>query len=87
MAIEPLLILYRDLVPILNTFARQYRTSYLAPSGRHVLFRTVEDAVRSIVQAFAAMGAPDSHLTSQRYLDIHLQFQYPYHNKKDLPQN
>ena len=39
--LDTLLFLYRDLVPILNTFARQYRTGALTPRGRQVQPRTV----------------------------------------------
>ena len=48
MDINPLLILYKDLVPILNNLVRQYRTVSLTPSGRQVQYHTVEDAMRSI---------------------------------------
>ena len=51
-----LLVFYRDPVPIINTFARQYRTGSLTPSRHQLLSRTVEDAASSISQALAAMG-------------------------------
>ena len=63
--LNPLLVLYRGPVSILDTFVRQYRTGALAPSICQVQSRRVEDSVRSIVQGLAAMGGPDSRLTSQ----------------------
>ena len=36
MALEPLLVSYRDPVPILNTFSRKYRTGDITPSGCQV---------------------------------------------------
>ena len=47
----------------------------------------VEDDVRSIVQALAAMGALDPCLMSQGELDIWLQLQYWCYSKQDTPPN
>ena len=65
MALNPLLVFYRDLLPILNTFARQYQIEALSPRRRQVQSHTVEDAVRLLGQVLAAMEAPDPRLTSQ----------------------
>ena len=51
MALEPLTILYRGLVPILNAFAIQYRIEIMAPSVHQVQSRTVEESIRMIVKA------------------------------------
>ena len=56
-ALDPLLVAYKDPAPILNDFARNYRTGNIAPNSRAVLYRTVEDAVQSIGQAIAVLGA------------------------------
>ena len=72
MTLNPLLITYRDLVPILDTFTRQYQTGALAPSVRQIQYHTVEEAVQLISQALVAMGDHDPHLTSQGELDIWL---------------
>ena len=42
MALDPLPILYRDSMPILNTFVRQYQIGDLAPSRHQVRYHTVE---------------------------------------------
>ena len=44
-ALNPILVSYRYPIPILNAFARQYRTGAITPSGCQVKYRTVEDAV------------------------------------------
>ena len=69
MALDPLLVAYQDPVPILNAFARDYRTGEIAPSSRGVRSRTVEDAVRSIGQAIAMLGAKDPRMTPTGNLD------------------
>ena len=63
-ALDALFVSYRDPVPILNTFARQYRTGSLSPSGHQVRSHTVEDTVQSIGQDLSNMGGPYPHLTS-----------------------
>ena len=48
MALDPLLVTYKDPVPILNAFDRDYRTGNIAPNIFAVQSRTVEDAIWSI---------------------------------------
>ena len=55
-ALNPLLIGYKNPVPILNIFARDYRTRDITPTSSPVRSRTAEYAVRSIGQALAALG-------------------------------
>ena len=74
MALYYLPVLYRDTVLIINTFARKYRTGYLAPIIHQVQSRSVEDAICSIGQALADMGALDPRLKSQGELEIRLKF-------------
>ena len=68
-ALKPLLVAYQDPVPILNAFARDYRTGAIAPGSRGVRSRTVEDAVRSIGQAIAMLGAKDPRMMATGNLD------------------
>ena len=86
-ALDPLLISYADPVPILNTFAQEYRDGTISASGKKVRSRTVEDAIRSIGQALSAMGAPDPRLNAEGKLDIRLRFQYRAYTKEDPPPN
>ena len=59
MDLNPLPVLYRDLVPILKTFTRQYRKGDLAPRGSRVQSRMVEESVQSVGQVLATIGALD----------------------------
>ena len=45
-ALDPILVAYKDPAPILNAFARDYRTGKIAPDSQGIRSRTVEDAVR-----------------------------------------
>ena len=76
MAFDPLLVLYRDPFPILNAFARQYRTGYIVPSCCQLKLRTVEDAIRLIGQLLAAMGTLYPYLKIEGELNICLFLQY-----------
>ena len=58
-AIDPLPVAYKDPVPILNAFARDYRTGNIAPNSRAVQSRTVEDSIWLIGQAIAVLVAKD----------------------------
>ena len=69
MALDPLLVAYQDPVPILKAFARDYQTGNIAPGSRSVRSRTVEDAVLSIGQAIAMLGAKDPRMTPTGKLD------------------
>ena len=63
-ALDPLIVAYKDPVPILNAFARDYRTGNIAPNSRAVQSRMVEDAVRLIGQAITELGEKDPQMTS-----------------------
>ena len=75
-ALDPLIVIYKDFVPIINTFARDYRTGNIAPNSREVQSRTAEDAVRSIGQVIAMLGAKDLRMTSTVKIDGRLQLQF-----------
>ena len=84
-ALDPLLVTYQDPVPILNTFSQDYRTGNIAPDSRGVRSRTVEDAVRSIGQAIAMLGAKDPRMTSTGKIDGRLQLQFRFYSRQDPP--
>ena len=75
MALEPLLVAYKDPVPILNVFAQDYQKGNIAPNSLAVRSRTVEDAVKSIGQAIAMLGAKDPRMMSTGKIDGRLQLQ------------
>ena len=84
-SLNPLLVAYKDPVPILNTFARDYRTGNIAPNSRGVRSRTVEDSVRSIGQAIAMLGAKYPQMTSTGKIDGILQLQFLCYYRQDPP--
>ena len=85
MALDPLLLAYQDPVPILNTFSRDYQTGNIAPDSRGVRSRTVEDAVRSIGQVIAMVGAKDPRMISTGKIDGRLQIQFRCYSRQDPP--
>ena len=84
-ALDPLLIGYKDPVPILNIFARDYRTGDITPTSSPVRSRTAEDAVRSIGQALAALGLADPRYGKDGKIDIRLRFQIRCYTNQNPP--
>ena len=87
MPLNPLLIGYKDPVPILNIFARDYRTGDITPTSSPVRSRTAEDAVRSIGQVLAALGLAEPRYGKDGKIDIRLCFQIRYYTNQDPPPN
>ena len=83
LVIHPGLPSVRDPVPYLQLFARRYRDGRLTPSGRPVRSRTVEDAVRSVGQAFSALGAPDPRESAPNRIDFRIQRQLRGYKRGD----
>ena len=84
-ALNPLLISYKYPVPILNIFARDYRTGDIAQTSGPVQYRMDEDAVRSIGQALAALGLADPRYGKDGNINIRLHFQLCCYTKQDSP--
>ena len=76
MALEPLLVAYKDPVPILNVFAQDYQKGNIAPNSLAVRSRTVEDAVKSIGQAITMLGDKYPQVKSIGKIDGRLQLQF-----------
>jgi hypothetical protein len=62
-----------DPIPVLQLFAHQYRSGRIAPGGRPVRARTVEDALRHVAQAFSRLGTSDPRLNAFGEVDYRLQ--------------
>ena len=84
-ALDPLHIGYKEPVPILNTFARDYRTGDIAPTSIPVRSRTSEDTVRSIGQLLVALGLADLRYGKNGKIDIRLRFQLCCYTQQDPP--
>ena len=87
MALDPLLIGYKDPVTILNIFARDYSMGDITPTSILVRSRTAEDDVRSIGQALAGLGLVDPQYGKDGKTDIRLRFQLCCYTKQDPPPN
>jgi hypothetical protein len=72
-----------DPLVMLQFFAQRYRDGRIAPSKRPVRSRTVEDAVRSVGQGFARLGAKDPRLNTSGSIDFRLQRQLAGYAKAD----
>ncbi len=66
----------RDPVPLLQIFAQRLRDGAIAPGRHPVRSRTVEDALRSVGQTYAGLGAPDPRLSQHGHLDFRLSSLY-----------
>ena len=49
-SLNPLLILYRYIFPVLNVFTQNYWTGYITPINHQVQLQMVYDAAQSVVQ-------------------------------------
>ena len=85
--LDPTLQEYSDPVPFLQVFMRRYRVGTIAPKGRQVRSRTVEDAIRSVGQTFSSVGSADPRLTAQGNMDFRIQRQLACYSKQDPPPN
>ena len=74
-----------DKIPLLQLFAHLYRHGSLTGRGRPVRSRTVEDALRSVGQAFARMGSPDPRLNQFGVVDRRLSTLYQAWKKSYAP--
>jgi hypothetical protein len=72
-------------MPLLQIFAHRYRIGQVAPSGSPVKARTVEAALRSVGQTFAALGQRDPKLQASGRLDFRLHRQLQAYTKADPP--
>ena len=84
-ALDPLLVGYKDPVSILNTFAQDYRTEDIAQTSSPVQSRPVKDVVWPIGQALVALGLADPRYGNDRKIDICLRFQLRCYTKQEFP--
>jgi hypothetical protein len=82
---DPWLGNLEDPVPLLQIFAHRYCIGQVAPSGSPVKARTVEVALRFVVQTFASLGQRDPRLQASGRLDFRLHRQLQAYTKADPP--
>ena len=85
LSINPFLQGVDDPIVYIQVFLHRFRTGVIAPRGRPVRARSAEDAIRSVGQTFAAMGALDPRYTSQGNMDFCLTRQLRFYKKADPP--
>jgi hypothetical protein len=61
--VDPYLQTWDDPIPIIQVFGERYRDGRLAPLHNAVKSRTVEDALRAVVQAHAILGTHGKTIT------------------------
>jgi hypothetical protein len=74
-------------IALFQVYLQRYRVGTIAPSGRPVRSRTVEDSLRAIGQTFAALGAPDPRLDQHGSIDFRIQRQLRGYSRADPPPN
>lgn len=83
--IDPSLQQFTDPVPILQIFGQRYRDGRIAPSGRQVASRTVEDAIRAVAQTHSSLGAKDPRKDDSGRIDFRITRQLRSYAKQDPP--
>jgi len=83
--LDPTLAQEEDPVTILQVYMQRYRSGKIAPRHRQVRSRTVEDSLRAIGQAFAAVGADDPRLDTKGKIDFRIRRQLAGYKRKDPP--
>jgi hypothetical protein len=83
--IDPFLKTWADPVPILQVFGERYRYGRLTPLKNPIKVRTLEDALRAVVQAHTRLGAPDPRRDTFGGIDFRIQRQIKSYHKVDDP--
>jgi hypothetical protein len=85
--VDPLLQDIQDPIAILQVYLQRYRDGTIAPRGKPVRSRTVEDSLRAIGQTFAALGTLDPRLDQHGNIDFRIQQQLRGYSRADPPPN
>ena len=85
--VDPYLTDIQDPIALLQVYGQRYRTGVLAPHGRPVRSRTVEDSWRAIGQTLAMLGSPDPRQNQHGDIDFRLQRQLRGYARTDAPPN
>ena len=83
--LDPFLHGIKDKVAILQVFGRRFRVGKIAPRGKRVMSKSVQDAVRSVGQGFTVLGADDPRHASDGKIDFRLKRQFRSYKKEDRP--
>lgn len=87
LGLDPFLEAFEDKVPFIQVFGQLIRSGELAIDGNPIRSRSVEDYIRSVAQAFLAMGSNDPRLNSAGTTDFRLARMLAAWKKEDPPAN
>ena len=87
LGLDPFLKTFSNKIPILQVFIQQVCTGELAANGNKIRARSAEDYLRSVAQAFLAMGAADPRLNSALKTDFRISRMLAAWKRKDPPAN
>ncbi len=85
MGLDPFLQTVKDKIPIVQVFLRRVRTGRSSAQQRPIKSRSAEDYLRSVAQAYLAMGAPDPRLDASGHVDFRLTRMLKTYSKEDPP--
>jgi hypothetical protein len=85
--VDPYLQDTHDPIALFQVYLQWYHVGTIAPRGKPVRARTVEDSLRAVGQTFAALGAPDPRLDRHGNIDFRLQRQLRGYSRADPPPN
>jgi hypothetical protein len=85
--VDPYLQDIQDPIALFQVYIQRYRVGTIAPRGKPVRARTVEDSLRAVGQTFAALGAPDPRLDRHGNIDFRIQRQLRGYSRADPPPN
>ncbi len=84
LGLDPFLEAFQDKVPFLQVFGHLICSEELAIDGNPIRSQSVDDYIRSIAQAFLAMGSDNLHLNSAGKTDFRLARMLAAWKKEDL---
>ena len=87
LGLDPFLKTFSNKIPILQVFIQRVRTGELAANGNQVRARSAEDYLRSVLQAFLAMGAADPCLNTALKTDFRIGRMLAPWKQEDPPAN
>ncbi len=87
LGLDPFLEAFTDKVPFLQVFGQRIREGELALNRDPIRARSVEDYLRSVAQAFLAMGSEDPRLNTAGKTDFRIARMIAAWKKEDPPAN
>ena len=87
LGLDPFLKTVKDKIPVVQVFLRRVRTGQSSALQRPIKSQSAEDYLRSVAQAYLAMGAPDPRLDASGAVDFRITRMLKAYSKQDPPPN